>query len=127
MKSRELINKLTELDPTGESHVVFSNGDVTEIFTLPWYYDGRAKIFIKDSSGKIIGIREATQEDGPKIVIQTKGVEDLAWDVVEDSEYGEPLEDFLVEGKDYFIQQYKTAKEEAIKFYEELNKKDEDT
>ena len=119
MKSSELIKRLQELDPAGNNEVCLG-GDISEIYTLPYYYDGRAQIFIKDDDGDIVGIRQATEKDGDKIVIVTKNVEDLAWEKVEhELDTGKP-KTFIIEGDNHFMARYDRGILEAKEVYEKI-------
>lgn len=120
MKSGELIKKLKEVDPTGELEVSLG-GDVVDIYTLPWYYDGRVRIFIRDENGEVVGIRQATEKDGSKIVIETKDWDDFAWEEEEHKLYdGNPREECIVEGDDYFKDRYQKYKLEARETMKEI-------
>ena len=47
MKSKELICQLQKLDPEGNCEV-FGDGDIYYLEKLPWYYDGKPGILIRD-------------------------------------------------------------------------------
>jgi hypothetical protein len=69
MLTKDLINKLRSLDPSGELEVVVNNDDIQFIELQPSYYDGRAILFQVDKNNHpikmIIGHR------GQKIQIVT--------------------------------------------------------
>ena len=83
MKTKELIKQLQELDPEGICEV-FGDGDIYCLEKLPWYYDGKPGILIRDESKKpyydIIGMRQITPADGDKIYLKCMDLEQLAMD-----------------------------------------------
>ena len=104
MKTKELIRQLQELDPEGNCEV-FGDGDIYFLEKLPWYYDGKPGILIRDESKKpyydIVGMREITPADGNKIYIKCMGLEDLAQDEASG------FTPNIIEGSDDFKQVYK--------------------
>lgn len=50
MKTKELINNLQELDPSGELEVVAGGIPIYFVQRLPAYYDGALQILIQDKS-----------------------------------------------------------------------------
>ena len=104
MKTKELIKQLQELDPTGECQV-FGDGDIYCLEKVPWYYDGRPGILIRDETNKgtynIEGMRQITAADGPnKIYLVCQGLDDLAMEA-------DVLEDYQIEGDECFKERYK--------------------
>jgi hypothetical protein len=94
MKTKDLIRELQELDPTGELEVTSGNCDIHFVSRQPSYYDGCAKILIRDESKKpyydIIGVRICSE--GEKIRLHTINIDSIFLDVPEaiieyDSEY----------------------------------------
>lgn len=113
MKTKELIEELNKLDPEGNCEINFG-GAITHLIRLPWYYDGKYSILIKNDDGDVIGMREATAEDGDKINVHTMTVDDLGYDEVwENFEY-------IIKGDDRFLQRYQRGKELAKKHISEL-------
>jgi len=113
MKTKELIKELNKLDPEGNCEINFG-GAITYLIRIPWYYDGKCSILIKDDEGKIIGIRQATAEDGDKINVHTTTVDDMGYDDGwDDTEH-------TVQGDEHFIQKYQHNKELAKKHKEEI-------
>jgi hypothetical protein len=119
MKSKEIIKRLQEIDPTGECEVSFG-GDIFEFVRLPWYYDGRASIFIKNDEGDIIGMREATEDDGDKIVGYTKTLYDLGSDEADHNHYSDKKIAYIIEGDDYFKSIFEKGKADTKKIFEEI-------
>ena len=104
MKTKELIRQLQHLDPEGNCEV-FGDGDIYYVDKLPWYYDGRPGILIRDESNKctynIEGMRQITEADGPsKIYLVCQGLDDLAREA-------DVLEDYQIEGDERFKASYK--------------------
>ncbi len=104
MKTKDLIRELQELDPTGEVEVTSGNSDIHSLERLPSYYDGCAKILIKDESKKpyhdIIGVRICSE--GDKIRLNSPGIDSIFLDTPEaiieyDSEYSRDHYQVVVE------------------------------
>lgn len=72
MKSKDVILRLLELDPTGEVEVMAS-GAITLIDSLPAYYDGALEYI--DNKGNFV-----MQRDGKKICIYSSTLEDFVYD-----------------------------------------------
>lgn len=83
MKTKELIQHLQQLDPTGETHVCVDNIDIYSIGCEPAYWDGTHQIIIHDESAKpyysATGVRFS--DEGHKIVIKTLSWDDILLDV----------------------------------------------
>ncbi len=118
MKTKELVEELNKIDPEGNCEVTFG-GAITYLIRLPWYYDGKCPILIKNDDGDIIGMREATAEDGDKIVVYTMTVDDLGYDEEWDK-IDNPDINYTIEGGDRFLQRYQKGKELAKKHISEL-------
>ena len=73
MKSRDLINLLQTLDPSGETEVCVGNLDITHVDREPAYYDGACQVLIKDNSNQIVGGKYVTK--GYKIVIHYNSID----------------------------------------------------
>ncbi len=82
MKSKELIRRLQEIDPTGETEVVVGCSDIYFLQKDPMYYDGLPITLIRDESKRpywdVIGFRATSK--GNKIRIRTLDFEDVMWD-----------------------------------------------
>lgn len=77
MKTKELIRRLMEEDPSGELEVCVDNVDIFYVEGLPGYYDGASQILIRDETKKgynIIGGRYNTKQN--KICIHTLSIYD---------------------------------------------------
>lgn len=94
MKTKELIRRLNELDPTGEIECSVSGHDVFFCESLPAYYDGCYQQLLRDDRKKpyydIIGVRICGQ--GEKINLRTVSAEEFLLDepdglIQYDSEY----------------------------------------
>jgi hypothetical protein len=120
MKSKELIERLQKLDPTGECQV-YSEGDIYTAIKLPWYYDGRPGILIKDLNKdkdefNILGLRQHSVEDGDKIYLQCYTLDDAASDEMLSGDTR------IIEGDDYFLEKYEKYKEGYNEINERLNR-----
>ena len=71
MKSGQIIEKLKELDPTGEIHVSVNGEAITYFDLLPGYYDGPG-VYIEEDEFFIDG-------ENQKIIIHTEDLEDFVW------------------------------------------------
>jgi hypothetical protein len=78
MKTKDLIKKLQEEDPTGEEHVVVDNLDISFISKEPAYYDGAAQMIIRDEKRHAISGKYL--RNGHKIQIHTIDFNTLLWD-----------------------------------------------
>jgi hypothetical protein len=81
MKTKELIKRLQEEDPSGELDVSVGNCDIHFVDCLPGYYDGCQQVLIRDENNKyynIIGGKyNATKE---KVMIHTLAFTDAIWE-----------------------------------------------
>jgi len=50
MKTKDLIEKLQKLDPTGEIHVCIDNHDIFSVSLNPAYWDGTLQVLLRDPS-----------------------------------------------------------------------------
>lgn len=117
MKTKELIERLQTLDPTGECQV-YSEGDIYNVVKLPWYYDGRPGILIKDPESdkdefNILGLREHSPEDGDKIYLYCYTLDDAASDV------GLNGDTRIIDGSDYFLGKFEDRK----KVYDQMKER----
>lgn len=71
MKTKELINILQELDPSGEVQVCVGGVDINTVYRAAGFYDGYYQILERDSKGSPIGMKITTE--GDKIVLKTLG------------------------------------------------------
>lgn len=77
MKTKELIRKLQEADPTGEEECVIGNQDILYVERLPAYYDGPCQRLIRDGNN-ITGVE--IRISGFKVSIVSHGVDDVFLD-----------------------------------------------
>lgn len=76
MKTKELIKRLSDLDPTGEIDCCVSNEDIFTIERLPAYHDGSFEVLKRDASNPYYNVIGAElRRHGEKIVIKTLSVE----------------------------------------------------
>jgi len=124
MKTKELIRRLQEEDPTGEIECCVGNQDIYFITQEPAYYDGPLQVLVHDESKRdkqwsITGAKIV--RSGAKIQIHTMSIEDVIFDMVY---FGN---DFPVHIEDDTSGHYQKMvdkwKEDAIKINEEINEK----
>lgn len=104
MKTKDLIKQLQELDSEGECNV-FVGGDIFFCLRLPYYYDGKPGILIRNeqNNDKIIGIRQITETDGDKIYIYSQTLEDVVSEQVIEEHYGNNTK-IIIEGNERFLE-----------------------
>lgn len=82
MKTKELIEKLQFVDPTGELECCVDNVDIYFVDVLPAYYDGALQLLVHDESKKpyysIVGGKVTTR--GYKVKLVTVSIEDMLLD-----------------------------------------------
>lgn len=82
MKTKELIRRLQEADPTGELEACVGNADVFFVSTEPAYYDGCLQVLIRDPAKApyydVVGARYVSA--GSKVKIVPLSITDLLWD-----------------------------------------------
>jgi hypothetical protein len=82
MTTKELIQRLQEEDPEGNTEVVVGGEPIHWIENLPAYYDGRCGSLILDHSKdpyyNIVGYR--VRESGRKVRLGTVDLEDVLYD-----------------------------------------------
>ena len=97
MKTKELIRRLQEEDPNGETEVTVNGADIYFLETLPGYYDGCFPVLIHDPKlvdkcYSIIGVE--IRGGGLKVRLNTMDLRDVLLDHPEaevryDGEYAE--------------------------------------
>lgn len=117
MKTKDLIKELQELDPTGECQV-FGDGDIYFCEKVPWYYDGRPGILIRDESKKpyydVVGIRQINETDGDKIYLKCMTLENVLYDSPQDRS-------IITEGNPEFLKEAEEIRQKWIKWHEDNN------
>lgn len=78
MKTKNLIQELQRLDPTGEVEVVVDGADIFSTQRMPAYYDGRLGVLIRGEGGCVEGIKFYSK--GDKINLHLRSLEDVVWD-----------------------------------------------
>lgn len=84
MKTKTLIAKLQELDPSGEIEVCVGNVDIHFLSREGAYYDGALQVLKRDPAleGKCFNIIGAElRQVGEKIQVHTLSIRDLFWDL----------------------------------------------
>jgi hypothetical protein len=86
LKTKELIRRLNQLDPSGEIEVVVDSADIYFLSKEPMYYDGRPIRLLRDPDleGKAYSITGfEIMETGEKIRIRIMGAADVIADFAE--------------------------------------------
>jgi hypothetical protein len=82
MRTKDLIKKLQEADPSGELECNVMGHDVFYIDRSPYYYDGYSEVLIRDPAKEpyynVIGAKFNAPED--KITIVTHSIEDALYE-----------------------------------------------
>jgi hypothetical protein len=82
MKTKDLIQRLQEADPSGELEACVENIDIFAVATEPAYYDGRLQLLVRDPARKpyfdVVGGKYVS--NGYKVVISPMSITDVLWD-----------------------------------------------
>ena len=85
MKTRILIEKLQQADPSGELECCVHNVDIMDVAVLPAYYDGALQVLKRDDSNPYYNVVGAKYTSiGKKVVIFPLSIEDAIdnqWDI----------------------------------------------
>lgn len=123
MKTKELIKRLQEADPSGELECCVGNVDIYFVEQLPAYYDGPLEVLVhdealKDKCWSITGAKIV--RSGQKVQIHTISIEDVMFDMVDDNrDFPISIED-TTEG--YYKKRVDQWKSEAIRINNEVKK-----
>jgi hypothetical protein len=80
LKTKDLIKRLTELDPTGEEECCIANEDIFSVETHPAYYDGPLEILHRSKNVRSYNIESAEMKTtGNKIVLKSLSVENAIY------------------------------------------------
>lgn len=81
MKSKELIRRIMEADPSGEEEVCIGNADILCVQKLPAYYDGTLQLLERDPNNKFYNVIGAKYKiKGLKISIEPHSIQDAICD-----------------------------------------------
>ena len=111
MKSSILIKRLLELDPEGNIEVFVGGSDIYFVDKLPYYYDGKPDILIKDESRQdynVIGVKQ--MDKGEKIELKTFSLDDVVFDDDKDKNIYEGDESFQER-----LDKYRTSRNEILR------------
>lgn len=78
MKTKDLIDKLKEADPSGDLECCIGNCDIIGIHTDPGYWDGCLQVLERDEKGRIKGGKYCSGQT--KVVIRTYSIRDFVVD-----------------------------------------------
>ena len=117
MKTKELIKRLQEVDPTGETEVCVGNEDILFVAREPAYYDGCFQVLDRDPAKEpyynVIGVE--IRANGDKIVIQPHG---LNWVLIDHPDM--PVKFDSDYSKEHWAERVNKLREEYIKLNEEI-------
>jgi len=77
MTTKELIEQLQKLDPSGSLEVTIGKSPIKDVEVYPCYYDGAQVSILRDEQKKIIGWK--WNRSGSHIMIRNIDIDDLAW------------------------------------------------
>jgi len=125
MKTKELIQRLQEADPSGELECCVGNIDIYFITQEPAYYDGPLQVLthdasLRDKAWSITGAKIVSS--GTKVQIHTLSIEDVILDeVYEEKDFPVTIEGDSIDG--YYHKIVAKWKQEAITITKEVKKK----
>lgn len=97
MKTKDLIKKLQEVDPTGEHEVFDYNGNVVDVIPYPWFYDGKPSIVEIDSEGHVLSMRQINESDNTKICLYSMNQDDVMGEYLQDTSKVSGSEEYIQE------------------------------
>lgn len=112
MKTKEVIRRLQEADPSGELEVSVGNLDIFYIDVLPAYYDGRQQVLTRDESCpyyNVVGARY--RSSGEKVVIHTLSIDSAVW---EDPELPIDYSDLSEQSREAYKKADDKARQDAL-------------
>ena len=95
MKTKDLIEKLQEADPTGDHEVFDYNGNVMDIIPYPWFYDGKPDVVEMDSEGHVLSMRQINESDDKKIYLFSMNRDDVMGEYLHDVEKVSGSEEYV--------------------------------
>lgn len=102
MKTKELIKRLNDADPTGEAEVCVDNTDILFVEALPAYYDGYLQVLIRDKTKEpyynVVGAKYVNE--GKKVCIHQHSIEDA---IIENPELPVDLPDGSPVNNKYYL------------------------
>lgn len=78
MKTKDLIQLLNHIDPSGENEVVIGNEPVFTAYPEPAYWDGRMQKIVRNEEGS--AVKGIFTSKGQKITIRSYGIQDAIYD-----------------------------------------------
>lgn len=112
MKTKELIQRLQEVDPTGELDVVVTTEPIYAVEIYPAHYDGVLQQIERTPSGGICGAKYVTK--GLRVEIMAQSISDWLWDYEFPVDYSELCPDH----QQFFKEKHSKIRAERI-MYEE--------
>lgn len=112
MKTKDIIKKLKEVDPSGETHVRFQEGELLDFIRKEGYYDG--DYIYRDENDKLV-----VTDKGEKIDAYFEDISDIIWECEGDLE--KIMSKIIIDlgsAKDYFERVIKPEAEKARKGHE---------
>lgn len=77
MKTRDLIRRLQDADPTGEAEVCVDNEDICWVHPMEAYWDGRLQVLERDGN-RVVGAKVTSM--GTKVKIVHLSIEEAIYD-----------------------------------------------
>jgi hypothetical protein len=125
MKTKELIKRLQEADPSGELECCVGNIDIYFVTQEPAYYDGALQVLLHDETKRdlmwsIVGAK--LTRHGSKVQIHALSIEDAMFDtVVNGKDFPVTVEGDSVDG--HYQKMVKSWKAEAIRIHKSVMEK----
>jgi len=115
MKTKELIKRLQDADPSGEIECCVGNQDIYFISQEPSYYDGALQVLIhdeklRDKCWSIVGAK-IIRTSQPKIQIHILSIQDVLFDTEDNKDFPVEVIGDSIDG--YYTNLIKTWKEKS--------------
>lgn len=124
MKTKKVIERLQQLDPTGEEEVSVCGRDIIEITIYPAYYDGALEVLERDESKSDVAEFQITKgrmiRSGNKIIINPMSIEEALLDNPE-----LPVEIEAATDNEWRQMLVEKWREEGRKLQEEIKKRED--
>ena len=77
MKTKDLIQRLQQCDPSGELEVCCDNEDINSVQTTEAYYDGKLQVLKRDDRMRVVGAK--ITNNGHKVQIRSKSIQEAVY------------------------------------------------
>lgn len=112
MKTKELIEQLLKIDPSGETEVCINNLDINYLDKVESYYDGRLERLVKDKNNTVVGGKYLS--NGLKVRIITTSIEQCLLDNPDLTVDFSELDEHLVEIYKNRVERYRAVSKKII-------------